>query len=62
MSTIKSAPTLPDMTEDTGSPADPGHDAWMRKKIEVALYRKQNGRATYRPLDEVAAKFGFHAR
>lgn len=62
MSAIKDKPALADMIEDTGRPADADHDAWAKTKIETALHRMKNGHASYKTLDEVAAKFGFNAR
>ena len=62
MSAIRENSVLDDMANDTGHPADAEHDAWAREKIETALRRMKDGQASYKTLDDVAAKFGFNAR
>ena len=58
MSAVRENSVLDDMANDAGHPAD----AWAREKIETALRRMKDGQASYKTLDEVAAKFGFNAR
>ena len=62
MSAVRENSVLDDMANDAGHPADAEHDAWAREKIETALRRMKDGQASYKTLDEVAAKFGFNAR
>jgi hypothetical protein len=33
------------------------HEAWVRRKIGAALRRKAEGRATYKPLRDIVAKY-----
>jgi hypothetical protein len=58
----KGAPTLEEMTTDTGAPPAPGHDAWFRKQVQQTLDKKKAGKLNYRDFHEVAARFGFNAR
>lgn len=37
------------------------HDLFVRAKIEAALRRKREGRATYKPLRAIAAKYDLDA-
>jgi hypothetical protein len=37
------------------------HDVWAKQKIELALQKKQDGRANYKSLREVAAKYDLDA-
>ncbi len=54
-------PTLEEMTTDTGAPPVPGHDAWFRRQVQLALDDKRAG-AKYEDFATVAAEFGFNAR
>jgi hypothetical protein len=38
-----------------------GHDVWAKDKIERALREKKEGRATYKPLRDIAAKYEIDA-
>jgi hypothetical protein len=55
-------PTLEQMTTDTGEPPAPGHDAWFRQQVQLALDDKKSGEAVYEDFEKVAAEFGFNAR
>ena len=55
-------PTIAEMMEDNPPSTDPEYLAWKEAKITTAMKKKQDGTATYKPIDEVAAKFGFNAR
>lgn len=55
-------PTLEQMTTDTGAPPEPGHDAWVRRQVQLALDDKKSGKAIYEDFEKVAAEFGFNAR
>lgn len=50
------------LIEDTGDAPEAGHDAWVREQLEAVAEAKRADRMTTKPLREVAAKFGFHAR
>ena len=50
------------MMENTPPSTDPDYLAWKEAKITAAMKKKQDGTATYKSIDEVAAKFGFNAR
>ena len=62
MSKIKESPSIDEMIRDTGGEPIEGHDQWVREKIRAALKAKHEGRATYKPLREVAGKYDFDAR
>lgn len=47
--------------DETTAQAVADHDAWVREQVEMALKAKREGRATYKPLHEIAAKFGSNA-
>lgn len=63
MSTVKNeTPSIEELTTDTGGEPVPGHDEWFREKVQASLDEKAQGDAKYVSLDEVAKKFGYHAR
>ncbi len=60
--TADRAPTLEEMTTDTGVPPVPGHDEWFRRQVQLALDDEEAGKAEYEDFRKVAAEFGFNAR
>lgn len=50
----KAVQPLPTDTADTVA-----YDIWARQQIEATVKAKAEGRLTYRPLNEIAAKYGF---
>jgi hypothetical protein len=51
-------------TPEQASAADmpeSAHDVFVHAKIEAALRRKREGRATYKPLRDIAAKYDLDA-
>ena len=55
-------PTIAEMMETAPPSTDPDYLAWKEAKITATMKKKQDGTATYKSIDEVAAKFGFNAR
>ena len=55
-------PSFDDLTGESASLPAPGHDEWFRDRVQKALKAKQEGKAHYKDLRAVAAKFGFNAR
>lgn len=41
---------------------DPDHEAWLEAEIRRTLAGKADGKLSYRALEDVARKFGLHAR
>lgn len=62
MSENPAAPQFSDLVEESGVEPDEAHDQWARSEIEDALAAKREGRATYRSLREVSAKYPINAR
>ena len=58
----KIKPTIAEMMENTPPSTDPDYLAWKKAKITAAMKKKQDGTATYKSIDEVAAKLGINAR
>lgn len=54
-------PTVTEMVTPSDPSTDPEYLAWKQAKIKAALDKKEDGTATYKSIDEVAAKFGFNA-
>lgn len=54
-------PTMAEMMEIAPPSTDPEYLAWKEAKIKAAMKKKQDGTATYKSIDEIAAKFGFNA-
>ena len=59
--TADTLPSFAELTENVHLEKSPGHDAWVREQVRLALEDKAKG-AKYTDLREVAAKFGYDAR
>ncbi len=62
MSEIKQMADRDQLNRDSGGKPVAGHDQWVREKIRAALKAKREGRATYKPLREIAAKYDINSR
>ena len=50
-----------DLHRPTTEAPESGHDVWAKEKIEGALRKKKEGRATYKSLRDIAAKYEIDA-
>lgn len=48
---------LSEWTESSRQTPVEGHDAFVRSKVQKALKAREDGTATYKSLDEIAAKY-----
>jgi hypothetical protein len=62
MSKAAEKKSFDDMVHASDEEPVAGHDAWVREQVESVLKAKSEGRMTYKPLRDIAAKFGFNAR
>lgn len=62
MSKTAKKTSFDDMVHACDEESVAGHDAWVREQVETVLKAKREGRMTYKPLRDIATKFGFNAR
>lgn len=55
-------PSFEELTTPQPESTDPDYLAWRDAKVRAALKAKEDGAATYKSLEEIAAKYGLDVR